>query len=298
MAGMGSSGPTCTEVALLLAELVETALRRAMSGSPSQVREACRQVAQVRPSMGEMIRLGNDAGLCLTELAGLAGLAAWCRGYTDRREAMEARMVGHLVATISGPVQVATLSNSSAVRSTLLALHAARRLKGAWCAVSDPSGEGRVLARGLVQQGVTVHLLPDAAMETAVREADLVLCGADALQGLGVVNRVGTGLLALAALQHSRPVHVLSTSLKLLPPSLQRLFAFDAGGADELLGAGQARKMIEVGGDAGVFDVLNPYRERVVYDLITSVFTEQGEVATSALPDLARAVPVATGLGF
>ncbi|MEO1273508.1 MAG: hypothetical protein AAFX99_35940, partial [Myxococcota bacterium] len=262
----------------------------------SALQEACRNTAQTRPAMAEMIRVGNDALLALSQ-GGLEGLQSWAEGYMARRQAMREALCDLFIQTLDaqGHRSVLTHSNSSTVRLMLARAIEAGLITRVWCTLSHPPGEGRMTARHLMGLGAQVRLISDPAVERAVLDVDMILTGADALQTLGVVNKVGTGILALLGLQHSRPIYCASTSLKLLPPSLQRLYSSENGSSTELIDAEANAQLSDRGGD---LEIHNPYYERIDYDMFTGIYTELGLHEPEALPTMARAVEVAEGFGW
>lgn len=80
---------------------------------------------------------------------------------------------------------------------------------------SQPGCEGARLARELSALNLPTLYITDAEMGLFVDKADLVLVGADTLLADGsVVNKAGTYLLALAALDCSIPLYVCAESFK------------------------------------------------------------------------------------
>ena len=292
------SARLCARAADGLLVLAEALDHEGAEGVDELLRDACGRVAQSRPSMAEMIRVGNDAILALAE-GDLPQMRRWAVGYLDRRHAMTDRIAAVFVDRLDAPVSIVTHSNSTVVRRMLAAATRARKLSRVWCTTSDPLGEGRDMARYLVEIGANVCLISDAAVATAVIDADMILVGADALQTLGVVNKVGTGVLALLGLQHSRPIYSASTSLKLLSPSLLRLFSNKEGDSSEILDGDAHSKLLamsqEIGGN---ISVCNPYYERVEYDMFTGIYTEEGYHDPNILSDMAKTIPVAEGFGW
>ena len=261
-----------------------------------ELQEACRRAAQARPAMAEMIRVGNDALLALGD-GGVAAVQQWAEGYLARRQAMRDALCDAFLRELAsqGHRSILTHSNSSTVAAMLTRAIEAGLVTRVWCTLSHPPGEGLMTARQLVGSGVQVRLVSDAAMARAVLDVDAILTGADALQTLGVVNKVGTGLLALLGLQHSRPIYSASTSLKLLSPGLQRLYSMKDGLAAELIGASANVELSDIGGD---LEIHNPYYERTEYDMFTGIYTERGLHDPGDLPEMARAVVTADGFGW
>jgi len=90
------------------------------------------------------------------------------------------------------------------------------------CTTSLPGAEGRAFARRLERDGFETVIVPDAAMARACDEAHLAFVGADAVTEEGVVNKVGTRLLALAAQDAGIGCYAIAPTAKLLPDAVWR----------------------------------------------------------------------------
>jgi translation initiation factor 2B subunit (eIF-2B alpha/beta/delta family) len=80
--------------------------------------------------------------------------------------------------------------------------------------------EGQAFAARLAGAGVPVTLAVDAAGYDVVREANVLLVGADSLTQGGVVGKVGTAGLALAAQKFGVLAFVLADRAKIWPAML------------------------------------------------------------------------------
>ena len=103
---------------------------------------------------------------------------------------------------------------------------------------SRPLCEGVTLARRLAAAGVQVTVITDAQVLGFMKEVDAVLLGCDAVVTEGVVNKVGSGILALAAQARDVPVLVVGDSLKVSPGPLMatclpKVLGVEDGGSQE-----------------------------------------------------------------
>jgi translation initiation factor 2B subunit (eIF-2B alpha/beta/delta family) len=116
---------------------------------------------------------------------------------------------------------------------------------------------------------VPVRVVVDAALQTAVEGADLVLVGSDAITRQGVVNKIGTHPLAVAASQQDVPFVVATETRKAWRKNQEPAFG---------LGRAQVREAREVWDrpPAGV-DVVNLTFDRTPGDLVTAVMSEQAD---------------------
>lgn len=177
---------------------------------------------------------------------------------------------------------VLTLSSSSTVRSGLV--QARERVPAVMVLEGRPMTEGHSLARTLAESGVDVLLAVDAAAESLVTRADLVLLGADSVGDGGVVNKIGSISLARAASAHSVPVWVAADRTKWLPPGFPQVVADDRP-PDEVWRGGRGVR------------VWNRYFEILAYALVDRVVTEDGLRTPGELTAARQALEVAPALG-
>lgn len=89
------------------------------------------------------------------------------------------------------------------------------------CTETRPRYQGRITAGELLEAGIDTTMIVDSAMRSFLKEADLVLVGADAITSEGnVINKIGTSQLALAADEARVPLYVVSTLLKFDPETI------------------------------------------------------------------------------
>ncbi len=83
------------------------------------------------------------------------------------------------------------------------------------CTETRPAFQGRITAREMVELGVETTFIVDSAARTFMPQADLVIVGADAITSEGnVVNKIGTGGIAVLAREARKPFYVVSELLK------------------------------------------------------------------------------------
>jgi len=88
-----------------------------------------------------------------------------------------------------------------------------------------PRFQGRITATELAKEGIPVVHYVDSAARFAIKKADIMLIGADAITAEGkVINKVGSELFAEAANKRNIPVYVCTNSWKFDP---QTIFGFD-----------------------------------------------------------------------
>ncbi len=170
----------------------------------------------------------------------------------DRETAAPQKIAKTLMSTYK-PGKVLTISYSGTVMSSLLSLPKDAEIS---VAESLPMGEGTMTCKKLADKGHRASLFRDSMIASEVRKADLVLVGADGVCPEGVVNKVGTMLLALAAKEHAKPFVVLCSTSKLIP-----VLEMDA-----LEGEGLVDQM----------NIKEVVFELTPLELVTSVITDEG----------------------
>jgi translation initiation factor eIF-2B subunit alpha len=139
-----------------------------------------------------------------------------------------------------------------------------------------PDQTGLTMARALVEAGVPVTLVLDAGVGAAMERADMVLVGAEAVvESGGVINKLGTYTVALAAAAHGVPVYAAAESYK-----FARLFPL--GQAD----LPAERKPLDLGPLLPAGAVADcPSRDYTPPGLLSLLFTDLGVLTPAAVSD-------------
>jgi ribose 1,5-bisphosphate isomerase len=86
------------------------------------------------------------------------------------------------------------------------------------CTETRPVFQGRITAKEMLALGVETTFIVDSAARSFMRDADLVIVGADAITSEGnVINKIGTGTIALLAHEARKPFYVVAELLKFDP---------------------------------------------------------------------------------
>jgi ribose 1,5-bisphosphate isomerase len=160
------------------------------------------------------------------------------KDYGDVREAVEAvvkvatefkeysEKALELIAEIGSRIidngaTIVTHCNSSAVVSILARAWSEGKRFRVYATETRPRYQGYITARDLASRGIPVVLITDSAMTYAVRRADLVLVGADAITSNGaLINKVGTSQVALVSRTYGVPFYVAAETYKFSPYTL------------------------------------------------------------------------------
>ncbi len=193
----------------LTAEAAET-LVIAAEIAPGSLGEAARSIAGAQPAMASLANLARF-------VTAADDPKAAAREFLRRMKEAAPRVAEHAARLIRGGTTVLTHSYSSAVLGAFRTAYAAGIRFRAVCTESRPLCEGAALAARLAGEGIESALIVDAAAASLLRETSLVLVGADTVSQHGVVNKMGTALIAVAAAALGVPVYALCGSEKCLP---------------------------------------------------------------------------------
>lgn len=230
-----------------------------------EVVELARALLRAQPRMAPLVNLATRA------------VASWpdthkeCRRFLEQLHRAGEGAAQQAADLISEGTVLMTHSYSSTV---LRALEIARQQGRRFLVIateSRPMREGVALARRLAQRGISVRLVADAAAALCLREARLILVGADAISSQAVVNKIGTYMIALSAQQHRVPVYAVATSEKLLPAGYELPPELPHDPAE-----------IECALPPGC-EVLNYYFEATPLEFFAGLATEDGLLAPSAV---------------
>lgn len=220
---------TTTSAAELAEQAAEVLQHRAKIGAAASA-EAFRQellvtgwaLIRAQPTMAPLVNLVNEV---LWKLESVESPTAMRQAVTEATDSFRRQLRLHEVAIAEAVLPlmmegacVVIHGRSTTVRAALRHAQRAGRRFSVICTEGRPAYDGRTQAQQLVESGIAVTLITDALAPTMVRQAQLVLVGADLLSGAGLVNRVGTYGLALACADNQVPVYALCGSEKFLPP--------------------------------------------------------------------------------
>jgi ribose 1,5-bisphosphate isomerase len=89
------------------------------------------------------------------------------------------------------------------------------------CTETRPVFQGRITAKEMLALGVKTTLIVDSAARSFMRDADIVVLGADAITSEGnVINKIGTSTVALLSHEARKPFYVVAELLKFDPATV------------------------------------------------------------------------------
>ncbi len=229
-------------------------------GFAPETQRAAVALAQAQPAMAPLFRLANDVLLAAPDRRRVIEA---CREFVARINGSDAIIARTAQPVVPESGVILTHSFSRTVLTTLFAAHRNGKHPRVVATESRPVGEGLALARTLADAGFETVLIVDAAAGRWMAETDVILVGADAVAGDGVVNKIGTSLIARAAMADGRPVYSLCSTEKLAPAGFRHRDA--------------ARPAQEVERDIPAnVTVWNYYFDSTPLDLFTGIITEDG----------------------
>jgi translation initiation factor eIF-2B subunit delta len=176
---------------------------------------------RAQPAMAPLFNLVNEV-LLAVEAAAASGEAQLSvrqtvQAFLEHLDGANQRLATATLSLLPRRAHVLTISYSSSVRAVLREAHARQTLAKVFCTESRPMQEGRYLAQALAEVGIAVEFGVDAAIATFAHQAQIVLTGADSITAQGIVNKVGTTSLVLAARHVGIPCYVIADRYKWFP---------------------------------------------------------------------------------
>jgi translation initiation factor 2B subunit (eIF-2B alpha/beta/delta family) len=193
-----------------------------------------------------------------------------------------AAKAGELIADNS---TVVTNSYSSTVYQAFLKALEVQSNFSVICLESRPMQEGVLLAKQLAEAGIKVTLIADSAVFQLMSQASLAMVGGDAILPSGLVNKIGTKGLALAANDAGVPFYALCQTEKIWPQTLSDSLTNKTRPPEELWQ--QSHPNIAV---------LNFYFDSTPLCLISGIITERGIFSPEGLSTFLKRINIASEL--
>ncbi len=227
-----------------------------------------RAIIQAQPAMAPLFNLVNRTLLEIDKAKTIEevrfGAKKVARHFVKASTEAWKRIADHVDTVLGKGSTVLTHSYSATLFLTLVALHHRGRGFSVICTESRPLREGVTLARRLAENDIPVQLTVDSAAFQLLDRVSLVFVGADTISPAGVINKIGTRGLAVAAHYQNVPFYVLTGTEKCLAmavrPSLEK----------------EMKPPSEIVENGGSMEVLNFYFDFTPLQLVSGVVTEKG----------------------
>ncbi|WP_201353043.1 translation initiation factor eIF-2B [Hydrogenimonas urashimensis] len=252
----------------------------AVAGSQEKtLRKAALQIAAARPMMASLFNVANGLLFQLDEDAGRDAVIAYCDAFAESMDRAAASVLESGIERIAGARTVLTHSYSSLVCETLLAAAGRGERFRVVCTESRPGNEGVALAERVCKAGIETSLAIDASAGFMMQRIDLVLLGADGVGRFGLVHKMGTYPIALAARESQVPFVSLATSEKFWPAEVRYV-------------SEPSKPSDEIGGKNVCFDAINLYFDVTPLRLVDTVVTEESALEAGGILDLCGSKPL------
>lgn len=264
-----------TALTLKAGEALKCRIRELESRPEELARELpafAERLVEAQPAMASMRNLAVTVLQALPD-AGPEDLVQIIDGFVQELQESTDAIAGHALGLIPEGARVITISYSSTVLRALKRAHDEEKRLVVICPESRPAGEGLRLAQALSAEDIGVVLCADAMAPSLVHDCDLVVVGGDALAPEGLVNKIGTYALALAAREVRIPCAALIATQKLLEH-------FDGS----WIPAMDPKELLPK--EIGHVYVINKYFELTPFELISHVVTEDGLFTREEARDL------------
>lgn len=221
------------ELALRAINIYRSILTAEADCDPSVVREnltaVARKLIRSQPAMAPLFNLGNEVLFAADRAKSCAELNKLVDESLTSFETLLCESASQIADTAYDLIQPGALvfaySFSSTVVSTLLNARSRKKFFRAICTESRPSMEGRKLASMLASAGLEVVHTFDSAMGLVLPNCSVAFMGVDCVARPGLVNKVGSWLLALACRELNIPLYALSGTEKFVTDDV--LFSFE-----------------------------------------------------------------------
>ena len=166
-----------------------------------------------------------------------------------------------------------THCHSSSVVNVLKEAKRQRKKFEVYSTETRPMLQGRRTAKELSAAGIRITHFVDSAARAAIKKADAVFLGCDAISAKGyIINKVGSGMFAEIAKNHGVPVFVFSDSWKFDRRSIHSRIMVEERSPREVWRNPPKGIKVE-----------NPAFERIDFCLIKKIVSEKGVLAPKQL---------------
>jgi len=147
------------------------------------------------------------------------------------------------------------------------------------CTETRPVFQGRITAKEMLDLGVKTTFIVDSAARSFMRNADIVIVGADALTSEGnVINKIGTSAIALLAHEARKPFYVVSELLKFDPSTVYGDYEKIEERSPDEIWKGAPEKLI----------IRNPAFDVTRRDFIHGIICEEGVIPPHSVAEVVR----------
>jgi ribose 1,5-bisphosphate isomerase len=213
---------------------------------------------------------------------GSKAVAELAGAYNALLKQSKVQIVKHGLETLQDPNVIFTHCHSSTAEAIIVGLNERKKLS-AIATETRPLFQGRITAKNLVSHGVKTIMIVDSAAAFFIKDdtqlpVDAVFLGADQINVYGdTVNKVGSFSMALSAYFASKPLYIVTPSLKIDLSTIYSPIKIEL------------RKGSEIWPEAPQgLEILNPAFDIIPRQFITGFITEFGVIKPEDLENRVR----------
>jgi translation initiation factor 2B subunit (eIF-2B alpha/beta/delta family) len=248
-----------------------------------------REILKAQPSMAIMLNLAQCVLEACVDDAPFSGMKQRVQqALSEFRRALRLSMEAlcrQAIEILPPRATVLTYSNSTTVTAVLHHARSEGHLDRVFLSEARPAYDGRPLAGSLAEVGVEIDYSTDMGLFAKLREADLVVLGADAVFPLYFLNKIGTHALAELAQVRNVPCFALCTANKFLPTAATSLLRISKHSGDEVWST-----------SAPGVRVHNDYFEEIPLSLLDGVVSDQGRYSPEDIRGMLDERPLSPAL--
>lgn len=248
-------------------ELIEN-LEKNKKISKRPIKSTGYHLVNAQPAMASIFNLSNRILLLLDDLTEEKIIAEevkkHCKQFIKQLNLTQQKISKNVLNLIKNHSTIATISYSNTVFNAIKYAKKSGKKFTVICPESRPMKEGVTLAKKLGEQNIKVKLVVDSGIFSLLKEIDTIFVGSDSITEKGLVNKVGTLGLAMAAKESQIHFYALSGTRKILPKNCRVPFREQKNSAEVLSKSFKNVKPV------------NYYFELTPFKYITSVVTEEG----------------------
>jgi eIF-2B alpha/beta/delta-like uncharacterized protein len=241
-----------------------------------------KRLIQTQPEMAPLFNYVNGVLLALEDSLDIVSdvnkQKRWVKIYSNdfiSQSKMAQKHIQKLVLDlIDNNFTILTHSYSSTVVKSLIYAKNKGKIMKVIVLESRPIYEGRKTARILAEHGIDTHLIADMAAYNFLEDVDLILTGCDCICRAGIINKIGTKGIAMAASYSNIPFYVIGEKSKLLPSAYLEEPKIEEKDPTEILE------------NPGKINIHNIYFDKTPYKYIFGIVTEDGMLAPFEVEDL------------
>ncbi|MEF8847874.1 MAG: hypothetical protein V5A68_01925 [Candidatus Thermoplasmatota archaeon] len=178
------------------------------------------RLIDAQPSMAAIFNLVNQTLIILEKIDKKEikkTISQNTNRYIEKLDSNLLKICKNASSIINDGSTIATYSYSGTVLESILKAKEDGKKFKVICSESRPINEGLNLAKKLDEKNIKIKYMTDAALFSYIKNADLILVGADSISINGFVNKIGTETLAISAKEYQKNFYILSSTEKIIP---------------------------------------------------------------------------------